>query len=805
MLRLYACLTEQHDLALVGLAALVCVVGAFATFMLVALAREGGAARRRLQAAAALTCGTSVWATHFIAMLAFEPGVPAGYDPALTLASLALPILVAALAFRLAEGGAVAAAAGGALLGLGFMAMHYLGMAAYRLAGDMVWDGAYVGVSVGSSFVLPAVSFLLARRGRGVGAQAGAATVLVLGIVALHFVGMAAILVLPDPSVVPPAGLVPPEVLAIAVGLGALGIVLAALAAVVQALRGRRREREEADRLRSLADAAIEGLLVVDGARMVASNRSMRELLGRPESWFEGRDLAELSHRPLPFASLPAEGTLRVEVELADAAGSAVAAEIVARPLSWRGRPHHVLAVRDLRDRVAAEARIRFLAAHDPLTRLPNRAGFGEQFARLLESWGDRPFALVALDLDRFKMVNDTLGHAVGDALLVKAAARLRGAVRAGDLVARLGGDEFTVAQLAPGQPESATALAQRLCELMARPFVVNGQILNIGTSIGIALYPQDGRDHATLARNADLALYRAKAEGRGSYRFFETEMDTRMQRRRMLEVELRTALALRQFHLLYQPQLDLATGAVTGFEALIRWTHPERGLVPPGDFIPLAEETGLIVPIGEWVLREACREAMRWPSSASISVNLSPVQFAAPGLVETVRAACAGAGLDPRRLELEITESVLLSGSVETLATLRELKALGARISMDDFGTGYSSLSYLRSFPFDKIKIDRSFVTDVTRAGEAAAIVRAIVGLGRSLGMATTVEGVETEAQLAHLRAEGCDQAQGYLIGRPLPPQQALSLLAQPAAATSGPPAGGPARWRLPALQPTG
>jgi diguanylate cyclase (GGDEF)-like protein len=772
VLRLYNCIVEQHDLILVGLAALVCATGAFVTFVLAGLARADGRGRRWL-AAAGLVSGTSVWATHFVAMLAFEPGVPTGYDPALTLVSLALPVLVGWAAFHLAAGGpAWRAAAGGALLGAGIMAMHYIGMAAYQIAGGMVWDTRYVAVSVGSALAFPVVAFLARRALPGFPGQAVAALLLILGVVALHFVGMAAILVLPDPDATPAEGLVPPDVLAAAVGLGALLILCAGLAAAAQALRFRRREREEAERLRSLADATIEGLLVCDGPRIVASNRSIRDLLGRPEAWLAGRALSEV------IPDLPGTPPPRAEVTLLPAEGEAIPAEIVARPIAWRGRPHRVLAVRDLRDRQEAEARIRFLAAHDPLTRLPNRAGFAEQFAQALAHRGGQPFAMVALDLDRFKMVNDTLGHAVGDALLVKAAARLRAAVRATDLVCRLGGDEFAVVQFAPGQPEAATALAQRLCELLSRPFLVNGQILNIGTSIGIALFPADGHDQATLTRNADLALYRAKSEGRGTYRFFETEMDSRMQRRRMMEVELRGALALRQFHLLYQPQLQIGTGTVTGFEALIRWSHPERGLVPPGDFIPLAEETGLIVPIGEWVLREACREAASWPVAATIAVNLSPVQFASPGLVETVRGACAAAGLDPRRLELEITESVLLAGSEATLATLRELKALGAQISMDDFGTGYSSLSYLRSFPFDKIKIDRSFITDVTHHGEAAAIVRAIVGLGRSLGMATTVEGVETEDQLAHLRAEGCDQAQGYLIGRPLPAQQAQAML---------------------------
>jgi diguanylate cyclase (GGDEF)-like protein len=397
---------------------------------------------------------------------------------------------------------------------------------------------------------------------------------------------------------------------------------------------------------------------------------------------------------------------------------------------------------------------------------------------RDLPGRANAPFAMLALDLDRFKAVNDTLGHGVGDALLVKVAVRLRAAIRAQDIVCRLGGDEFAIIQFEGQQPAAATALAQRLIDLLSRPFLVNGHVLNVGTSVGIALSPEDGATLMDLTRSADLALYRAKHEGRGTFRFFETEMDTRMQHRRLLELELRSAIAMRQFHLLYQPQVDAGSGAVVGFEALIRWTHSTRGVISPVDFIPLAEETGLIVPIGDWVLREACREAAGWRPEISLSVNLSPVQFRNPGLIASVQGACAAAGLDPTRLELEITESVLLTDSAGTLETLRALKEFGVRIAMDDFGTGYSSLSYLRAFPFDKIKIDRSFVADVTSGGEAAAIVRAIIGLGRSLGMQTTVEGVETQAQFDHLRAEGCDQIQGYLVGRPLAPAAAGAML---------------------------
>jgi len=309
---------------------------------------------------------------------------------------------------------------------------------------------------------------------------------------------------------------------------------------------------------------------------------------------------------------------------------------------------------------------------------------------------------------------------------------------------------------------------------------MVEGHLINIGASVGVALAPADGSDTESLLRSADLALYRAKADGRGTYRFFEAEMDAQMQARRLLELDLRKALALREFEVHYQPQVNLATGLLSGFEALIRWRHPERGMVPPAAFIPLAEEIGLIGPIGEWVLRQACHEAARWPDHLSIAVNLSPLQFKDKKIVQTAVSALAGSGLAPERLELEITESALLQDNEATLSILHELRALGVRVSMDDFGTGYSSLGYLRSFPFDKIKIDRSFIMKLPDSGESAAIVRAITSLGESLGMTTIAEGVETLEQVEHLRREGCTSIQGYLISKPIPSNDIPALLAR-------------------------
>jgi diguanylate cyclase (GGDEF)-like protein len=422
-------------------------------------------------------------------------------------------------------------------------------------------------------------------------------------------------------------------------------------------------------------------------------------------------------------------------------------------------------------ERARAEALVTHMAHHDALTLLPNRVRFRESLQQdLLRARPEQPIAVLCLDLDDFKAVNDTLGHPIGDALLKSVAQRLARCLHETDTVARLGGDEFAIVQVSGAQPVAATVLAQHLIETLAEPFEVEGHSVVIGTSIGMALAPNDGSDPDELLKNADMALYRAKAEGRGTYRFFEAKMDADMQARRLLEVDLRGALARNEFEVHYQALVDLASAKLNGFEALLRWRHPQRGLVSPAQFIPLAEEIGIIAPIGAWVLRQACTDAAGWPGELTVAVNLSPVQFKSKTLSLDVVAALGASGLPARRLELEITEAVMLQDTETTLATLNELKALGARISMDDFGTGYSSLSYLRKFPFDKIKIDQSFIRDLASRPESLAIVRAVAGLGSTLGIATTAEGVETMEQLRAVRAEGCTQVQGFLLGRPKP-----------------------------------
>jgi diguanylate cyclase (GGDEF)-like protein len=427
----------------------------------------------------------------------------------------------------------------------------------------------------------------------------------------------------------------------------------------------------------------------------------------------------------------------------------------------------------DITERKQAESQIAYMARHDGLTGLFNRAVLIEKmedaFGRLTRRGNG--FAIFMLDLDLFKAINDSLGHPVGDALLKAVANRLSACTRRADTVSRLGGDEFAVLTMAHGdQRKEAVVTANRLLAAVAAPYDVDGHHLNIGTSIGIALAPEHGTDVDQLMKNADLALYKAKSEGRDAYRFFEDAMGTEARRRRSLQIDLRSALTNEEFELHYHPIVDIKTRDIASIEALVRWQHPRRGVIAPSDFIPLAEETGLINPVGEWVVRKACRDAVGWPSHIKVSVNLSPIQFRRIGPTDLFCRALADSGLPPERLELEITESVLLHGNAENVATLHRLRLMGISIVLDDFGTGYSSLSYLRMFPFDKIKIDRSFVRELSQNADCASIVSAVANLGRSLRIRTVAEGIETDNQLTLARAAGCTHAQGFLFGRPCP-----------------------------------
>ena len=572
----------------------------------------------------------------------------------------------------------------------------------------------------------------------------------------------------------------------ILLALATCGLVLLALLLLHNRLL--RRTHGELHTQNARFDAALnnmsQALCMVDAEqRLIVCNRRYVELFALPPSLSAPRTpisdilqaLAADGHGAGELANTiheVQEALIRDSVPgtfVLERSGGGLSVSVSHRPMPDGG---WVATYEDITERRLAEAQIAHMAHHDALSGLPNRVLFRErleQEIRRLEHLGGW-LAVLCLDLDNFKNVNDTLGHPAGDLLLQAVAQRLRGCVRDGDMVARLSGDEFAILQPTPDQPLAAQALAERLVKVLSAPYDIDGHRVVIGASVGAALAPADGHDADDLLKKADVALYRAKADGRSCSRFFAPEMQAQLQSRLAMESDLRDVLEKRQLELFYQPLFDLREDRVRGFEALLRWRHPKRGLVPPDQFIPVAEATGLIVPIGEWVLRQACADAAGWPSDMRVAVNLSPLQFTSPQLSKAVSNALAEAGLAASRLELEVTESVLLQDSGVVLALLHELRGMGLRIALDDFGTGYSSLSYLRSFPFDKIKIDRSFVRALTEEASGAAIVDAIVTLASSLGMTTTAEGVETAEQLGQVRRAGCTEAQGYHLGRPRP-----------------------------------
>ena len=516
--------------------------------------------------------------------------------------------------------------------------------------------------------------------------------------------------------------------------------------------------------------------MVCRGDIIVSANESFAALVGVATAAIAGASLSRFLPEHAARIGLAGQPEQSIEVELRQLDGGIVPVELITRPVSYGAQPHYAVAVRDLRARRRAEGQIQYLAHHDPLTGLANRASFSrrlDQELRLAEA-GGRKLAVLCLDLDRFKEVNDLFGHAAGDSMLVNVARIVTAVLGEGDLMARLGGDEFAILTSCD-HAVTAGRLAERILEAL-RSDTVDASGPLIATSIGIALYPDDATDRTLLLNYADTALYRAKSEGRGTYRFFEHKMGVQVRDRRLLERDVRHAIARGEMHLVFQPQTEVGTRAVVGFEALLRWRQPVRGYVSPAIFIPIAEESGSILQIGEWVLRETCREAAGWPKPLSVAVNVSAVQIHAPNFVGLVHEVLYQTGLHPRRLEIEITETALIRDPVRAQSTLRQLKALGVRIAMDDFGTGYSSLSNLRSYPFDKIKIDGSFIRAVDTNEQAAAIVRSVLGLGRGLGLPVLAEGVETEGELGFLAAEQCDAAQGYLTGRPATIDQFLA-----------------------------
>jgi diguanylate cyclase (GGDEF)-like protein len=812
MFRVLTCLTVEHDWRLVLLAGLVCFV---ASIVAVNIFHRAIASQTRTRfiwiAIAGAAIGYGIWATHFVAMLAYAPGIPTGYGIVLTAASLAAAMVLTSCGFGFAatNPGRWRAPIGGAIIGAGIACMHYLGMSALEVPGRVTWSLDLVLVSIALGMLFGYAALAVALRQDVKSGTFAAALLLTLAIVSHHFTAMGAVGIVPDPTLASDNTSLSPAVLALAIagvalsvlGMSLVGVladrrlatrthkfeeIISQLSLVQQQVEG---SQQQLQRQKLMLDTAInnmgEGLCMFDAEkRLVVCNDRYAQMYRLPPQLLK----VGTSHREIikhritsgilkgersdsaanqlisTLAALPSDTASSRIDELAD--GRFIC--VTRQPMAGGG---WVATHLDVTEQRRSEAKITYMALHDALTDLPNRVLLKERLEHALAVTrrGGSQLAVLMLDLDRFKEVNDTLGHPAGDILLQAVAARLRGCIRETTLIARLGGDEFAVIEYVTDSVAETTALAERIRKALCEPFDLGDHRVTTGTSIGIAIAPNDGTNSDEVLKNADLALYSAKNGGRGSFRFFEPELDQLMHARRNLERDMRSALTAGEFELYYQPLVNIENGEISGCEALLRWHHPERGLVLPAEFIPLAEETGLIVPIGEWVLRTACAEAAKWPVNLKVAINLSPAQFRSKELVSIIVGALATSGIAPQRLELEVTETVIMHDSEAVFAALGQLHKLGVRVALDDFGTGYSSLSFLQKFPFDKIKIDRSFVNELSGAREESRLIaRAVVRFAVSLGKTTTAEGVETKEQLDVLRAEGCVELQGYYFSPP-------------------------------------
>jgi diguanylate cyclase (GGDEF)-like protein len=786
MLRVLDCLETQHDSWLVLLAGCVCLLTSLAAVNLFQRARAvGGRASLLWLGTAGAVTGCGVWSTHFIAMLAYTPGFPIHYDMTTTVMSLVVATVMTTTGFATALLGNRywEPIVGGAMVGIGIAAMHYMGMASLRIPAEIIWMPDLVGASILLGVCLGAAALVVAKRSETLRTSAGAAVLLTLAITSHHFVAMGAVGLIPQPAAEPVGSLLSPVTLALSIASVTATLVIGGL---IGAIFDRR--SQDSMNIRNMQlDAALnnmgQGLCMFDAdSRLQLWNESYLSMYHiapgqifegcTVEQMFEARKTAGTIFRDLDqhAAQLQSEIKTRVATSRINELMDGRIVNVTYQPMRNGG---WVTTHDDITERKQSEARIAYLAMHDPATGLPNRAAMNNRLAQVLKdaSAGKKSFAIVRIDIDRFKDINDAYGQSTGDIVLLRLAKTLQ-AGSDGDFVARRGGDEFTVISILEPEAGAIEKLCARLSVLLDAGFEIDDVMVPVRCSAGISIFPQDGLEAETLIAHADTALHRAQTEGRGTIQFFEPAMDQQVREKRMLHRDLGTAIEKGEFELYFQPQAR-SDGQIVGFEALVRWHHPQRGMVSPGIFIPLAEETDLIGPIDDWVLREACREAATWTNPLSIAVNLSPVNFQRGDISSTILAILIETGLDPKRLEIEITEGVLIADFSRAIALLGKIKALGVRIAMDDFGTGYSSLSYLQSFSFDKIKIDQTFVGKIGRNLHSAAIIRAILGLGRALDLPIIAEGVETEAQFAFLADEGCAEVQGYLIGRPYPIQR--------------------------------
>ena len=786
---------NQHDLRLVALAVVICILACFTSLKLIVRGQTAAGIPWAWLGAAASVFGCGVWSLHFVAMLAYMPDMAIDYDIRMTIVSAAIAIagtFAALLVWQSIPAKLAAAWLGGILLGLSVAAMHYSGVAAMEMSDGPRFDRGLVFTSILVSTVFAILAFM---RGSGLSLLSRRIEIcgwLVLCVCSVHFIGMGALTIDARRTMSLPSGVLGTGLLAVAVGSVSLAILVVSLAATLMEQHLLQRSVLELRRMRLMSDISHEILIIEKDGLILQVNEAGGRLFGTAPEQLVGRRMIDLiataDQGTVARYLRAAPDHLKPEsIQVRAAAGHLIPVELACSTIDYEGGAAIVMAMRDMSDRTRDEARIRHLAHHDALTDLPNRFLLQKRLTYALDAAtksGAR-VALLHVNLDRFKPVNELLGHIVGDALLIQVARRLLAELDATDTLARVGGDEFAIVMMTD-QVEQVAGLAARVLETIARPFDLDGHLVKIETSIGISLFPDDGGTLETLVQAANTVMYRVKEERGGAFRFFEAQMNEHLHARRQLEQDLRHAVDRGQFELYYQPLFNCSTNLVEGFEALLRWNHPERGLVRPLEFIPLAEATGLIDRIGQWVLETACATAAGWERPLRIAVNISPSQFRQAELAQIVATTLARTGLSPDRLEIEITESVLMEHTASALDLLGAIRGQGVHIVLDDFGTGYSSLSYLRSFRFDKLKIDKSFIQGLGHNEDATTIVRTIIGLAHNLCMSVVAEGVENPRQLAIIGAHQCDQVQGYLLGRPMPIDKLTALTESPAALPS-------------------
>ena len=821
MFRVYTCLTVDHDWRLVVLAIAVCVLASAVAVSLFHRAQAAtGRARVIWLGLDAATAGCGIWATHFIAMLAYDPGIGAGYNLVLTILSLLIAVLItgAGLGISLFNFRRWGAVLGGAIVGGGIAAMHYTGMMALELPGYITWAPIFVVASVALGIAFGGLALNFAATRDDWANTLIAIVLLTLAITCMHFTGMGAVLVMPDPTRLADAGTLSPASLSLVIA-GVATIVLGIC--LVLALSDRQSKRT-LQQQKILLDTALEnmsqGLCMCDAdGRITLFNERFANMMALPGASLKDLhllDLIKYRKRSGEFTGNPEEYVAHLIAAVREgrpttriiktSAGRSL--RVVEQPMEKGG---WVSTLEDITDSLEAQAQIVHMAHHDALTNLANRTQLVKKLADALAALSSTGGSLAVhfIDVDHLKKVNETLGHDGGDFLLKTVAERLRSVTRVGDVIARLGGDEFVVVQTGVSSKDRAEDFAGRLTTVVSAPIRLREQSIMSTVSVGVALAPADGNDPNQILKSADLALYKAKADGRNCVRFFQAEMEAELQARSKIERTLRNAVLHDRFELYYQPLFEILGRRLIGFEALIRLPAEDGTLIPPSAFIPAAEELGFIYKIGTWALQEACRTAATWPENLTVAVNLSPAQFLAGRISEIVGAALKDAGLAAHRLELEITETLLLGNSKSIMAELQTLKAMGVAIVMDDFGTGYSSLSYLWRFPFDKIKIDRSFMQDFDGPGrDAKTVVKTIIALGRELNMRVTVEGVETAAQATFLDKVDGDQAQGFFFGRPVPASEvAATIIADFQKKHAAPSSGGVTEGKLRLIKSSG